>query len=70
MFSKVTGEILSEINNLDNKKVGSYKNIPTKVLQETSETNSEHLTKNSQTCLRQPLLGRLKSGCFGQVVVL
>ena len=24
----------------------------------------------SQTCIRQPLLGPLKSGCLGQVVIL
>ena len=45
-FSEITSEeVLSEINNLDSKKVGSYKNIPTKILTETSEVSSEHLAK-------------------------
>ena len=43
---KITSEeVLSEINNLDSKKVGSYKNIPTKILKETSEISSEHLAR-------------------------
>ena len=45
-FSEITSEeILSEINNLGNKKVGSYKNIPTKILKESSEISCEYLTK-------------------------
>ena len=38
-------EVLSEINNLDSKKVGSYKNISTTIQKETSEISSDHLTK-------------------------
>ena len=38
-------KILSEVNNLDNKKVGSYENIPTKIFKESSEINCEYLTK-------------------------
>ena len=45
-FSEVTSEeVLSEINNLDSKNVGSYKNVPTKILKNTSEISSEHLAK-------------------------
>ena len=44
-FSEKTENISSEINNLDNKKVRSYKNIPTKILKESSETSWEYLTK-------------------------
>ena len=37
-FSSVTvEEILSEISSLDSKKAGTFKNIPTKHLKETSE---------------------------------
>ena len=38
-------EVLSEINNLDSKKVGSCKNIPTKILKGTSEISHKHLAK-------------------------
>ena len=45
-FSEVTSEeILSEISNFGNKKVGSYKNIPTKILKEPSELSYEYLMK-------------------------
>ena len=45
-FSEITSkELLSEINNLNSKKVGLYKNIPTKIQKETSEVSSEHLAK-------------------------
>ena len=45
-FSEITSEeILSEFSNLDNKKVGSYKNIPTKILKQSSEISCEYLTK-------------------------
>ena len=47
-FSEITSEeILSEINNLDNKKVVSYKNIPTKILEESPEISCEY-DKNMQ----------------------
>ena len=38
-------KILSEVNNLDNKKIGSYENIPIKILIESSEINCGYLTK-------------------------
>ena len=38
-------KILSEVNNLDNKKVGSFENIPIKILIESSEINCGYLTK-------------------------
>ena len=45
-FSEITSEeILSEINNLDNEKVGSYKNISNKLLRLSSEISCEYLTK-------------------------
>ena len=44
-FSEITKEGLSEINNLDSRKVGSYKNIETKIVKESSETSIEHLAK-------------------------
>ena len=45
-FSEITSEeILSKINNLDNKKVGSYKNVPTRILKESSEISCEYMTK-------------------------
>ena len=45
-FSEITSEeVLSEINNLYSKKVASFKNIPTKILKESSEISSEHLAK-------------------------
>ena len=45
-FSGITlEEILSEINNLDNKRVGLYKYIPTKILKEFSEISCDYLTK-------------------------
>ena len=45
-FSEITSEnTLSEMNNLDNKKVRSYKNIPTKILKESSKISCEYLTK-------------------------
>ena len=48
-FSEITSEeILSEINKLGNKKVGSYKNIPTKILKVYSEISCEYLTKNME----------------------
>ena len=44
--SEITSDkILSEINNLDSKRVGSYKNIPTKILKESSEISCDYLTK-------------------------
>ena len=48
-------EILSNINNLDNKKVGSYKNIPNKILKEFSEIICEYLTKirNGQVIMQK-----------------
>ena len=43
-FSSVTvEEILSEISSLDSKKAGTFKNIPTKHLKETSDICSEYL---------------------------
>ena len=62
-FSEITSEeILSEINNLDNKKVGSYKNIPTKVLKESSEISYEYLTKiwNEQVIMQKKFPNELK----------
>ena len=45
-FSEITSEEgLSEINNLGSRKVGSYKNIETKIVKESSETSIEHLAK-------------------------
>ena len=44
-FSEITKEGLSEINNLGSRKVGSYKNIETKIVKESSETSIEHLAK-------------------------
>ena len=45
-FSSVTvEEILSEISSLDSKKAGTFKNIPTKHLKETSDICSEYLLK-------------------------
>ena len=57
-FSQITSEkILSEINNLSNKKVGSYKNIPTKILKDSSEIICEYLTKiwNEQVIMQKKL---------------
>ena len=43
-FSSITvEEILSEISSLDSKKAGTFKNIPTKHLKETSDICSEYL---------------------------
>ena len=45
-FSEIISEgVLSEINNLDSKRTGSYKNIPSKILKETSKISSERLAK-------------------------
>ena len=45
-FSEIISEgVLSEINNLDSKRAGSYKNIPSKILKETSKISSERLAK-------------------------
>ena len=45
-FSETTSEeVLSGINNEHSTKVGSYKNMPTKILKDTSEIGSEHLAK-------------------------
>ena len=55
-FSEITSEeILSEINNLDNKKVVSYKNIPTKILEESPEISCEYMTKicNEQAIMQK-----------------
>ena len=55
-FSEITSEeILIEINNLDNKIVGSYKNIPTKILKESSEISWEYLPKiwNEQVIMQK-----------------
>ena len=53
-------KILSEVNNLDNKKVGSYENIPTKILKESSEINCGYLTKiwHEQVIMRKKKLPR------------
>ena len=55
-------EILSETSNLDNKKVASYKNIPTKILKESSEKSSEYLTKiwNEQVIIQKKFPNELK----------
>ena len=55
-------EVLSETNYLDNKKVGSCKNIPTKIMKETSEINSQHLAKiwNEQVIRSKNLPNELK----------
>ena len=62
VIEKKTEEILSEINNLNNKKVGSYKNIPTKILKESSEISSEYLTKiwNEQVIMQKNYKNELK----------
>ena len=55
-FSEITSEeILSEINNLNNKQVGSYRNIPTKILKESSEISFEYMTKilNEQVIMQK-----------------
>ena len=55
-FSEITSEeVLSEINNLDSKKVVSYKNITTEILRETSEISSKHLVRiwNEQVIRRK-----------------
>ena len=44
-FSAITEQVLSETNDLNSRKVGSYRNIPTRILKETSEISSEHLAK-------------------------
>ena len=57
-FSELTSEeISSEIKNLDNKKVGSYKNNPTKILQELSERSCEYQTKiwNGQVIMQKKI---------------
>ena len=57
-FSELTSEeISSEIKNLDNKKVGSYKNNPTKILQELSEISCEYQTKiwNGQVIMQKKI---------------
>ena len=43
MIFRNISEVLNEINNLDCKKVGSYKNTPTEILKGTSEISCEHL---------------------------
>ena len=55
-FSEITSEeILSEINNLDNEKVGSYKNISNKLLSLSSEISCEYLTNiwNEQVIMQK-----------------
>ena len=55
-------EVLSEINNLDSKKVGSYKNIPTTIQKETSEISSDHLAKTwNEQVIRSNFPNELKS---------
>ena len=45
-FSKITSEEgLSEINILGSRKVGSHKNIATKIVKESSDISIEHLAK-------------------------
>ena len=58
----ISEEVLSEINNLDSKKVGSYKNILTKILKETSEISSKHLAKiwNEQVIRSMNFFNELK----------
>ena len=55
-------ENLSETDKLDNKKVGSYKNIPTKILKESSEISCEYLRKiwNEQVIMQKKFLNELK----------
>ena len=38
-------EAQSQVNSLESRKLGSYKNKPTKLLTETSEVSWEHLAK-------------------------
>ena len=55
-FSEITSEeILSEINNLDNEKVGSYKNISNKLLSLSSEISCEYPTNiwNEQVIMQK-----------------
>ena len=62
-FSEITPQdILSEINNCDNKKVGSYKNILTKILKESFEISCEYMTKiwNEQTIMQKSFPNELK----------
>ena len=62
-FSEITPQdILSEINNCDNKKVGSYKNILTKILKESSEISCEYMTKiwNEQTIMQKSFPNELR----------
>ena len=62
-FLEITSEeILSEINNLDNKTVGSYKNVPTKILKESSEISCEYMTKiwNEQAVMQKSFPNELK----------
>ena len=61
--SEITSDkILSEINNLDSKRVGSYKNIPTKILKESSEISCEYLTKiwNEQVIMQKNFPNEVK----------
>ena len=62
-FSKITSdETLREINNLENKKAGSWKNIPTKILKQSSEIGCEYLTKiwNEQVIIQKDFQNELK----------
>ena len=62
-FSEITPQdILSEINNCDNKKVGSYKNILTKILKESFEISCEYMTKiwNEQTIMQKSFPNELR----------
>ena len=64
-FSEITSqEILYETNNLDNKKVASYKNIPTKILKESSKMGNVYLTKiwNEQVIMQKNFPNELKLG--------
>ena len=62
-FSEITPQdILSEINNCDNKKVGSYKNILTKILKESFEISCEYMTKiwNELTIMQKSFPNELR----------
>ena len=55
-FSVTTSEeILREINNLDNKRIGSYKNSSINILKESSKKICAYLTKiwNDQVIMRK-----------------
>ena len=61
-FSEITSEEgLSEINNLGSRKVGSYKNIATKIVKKFSEISIEHLAKiwNEQVLRSKNFLNEL-----------